>query len=95
MGHIPVQGRKRTRAAAERLSQASAFSERLLAARPAGGKASRARRCIDCLAETHLIGGLSEGAGCMLAGAEVVVVGRVPKVAQRKSSARSNPSFRM
>jgi hypothetical protein len=33
----------------------------------------------------------------MLAGAEVVVVvvGRVPKVAQRKSSARSNPSFRM
>ena len=94
MGHIPVQGRKRTRAAAERLSQASAFSERLLAARPAGGKASRARRCIDYLAETHLIGGLSEGAGCMLAGAEVVV-GRVPKVAQRKSSARSNPSFRM
>ena len=39
-------------------AQASAFSQKLLAARPAGGKKSRARRTIDYLAECHLIGGL-------------------------------------
>ena len=49
-----LQGRKRTRAAAETVAAASAFSQMLLAARPAGGKKSRARRTIDYLADRLL-----------------------------------------
>ena len=39
-----------------RVPNASSFSERLLLARPPGGRSSRARRTIDFLAECHLIG---------------------------------------
>ena len=49
------------------MSGASALAAALLAARPAGGKASKARRTIDFLAETHVLSDLARCAGFFLA----------------------------